>query len=236
MTDARTLLWSARAVLLDFDGPVTPLMPAPLNMQTAGAARAALARHGIEPDELRETSDHLAIIRWAGAHAPDALPDVEATCIAAEVEAARTSRPTAGAHELIAALDHTGVPVVIVTNNAARAARTYLDRFDLAGRVRGIVGRPERRPDLMKPNTRMVEEALRDTGIMTAEVVLIGDAVSDVEVAHAAGARAIGFAKNPRRGDELRLAGADALAETISALLPAALGPKTGNSDHPQVG
>lgn len=30
--DARDLLLSARAVLLDFDGPVTPLMPAPLNM------------------------------------------------------------------------------------------------------------------------------------------------------------------------------------------------------------
>ncbi len=86
MTDAPALLRSARAVLLDFDGPVTPLMPAPLNMQAADAARAALARDWIYPAETRTMSDHLAIIRWAGAYAREALPDVEAACIAAEID------------------------------------------------------------------------------------------------------------------------------------------------------
>ncbi len=219
MTDARSLLWSARAVLLDFDGPVTPLMPAPLNMQAADVARTALARHGIDPAELRETSDHLAIIRWTGSHAPDALPDVEEACIEAEVEAARTSQPTPGANELIAALHEVGVPVVIVTNNAADAARTYLDRFDLTGHVREIVGRPACRPDLMKPNTHMVQEALRIGRVSAAEAVLLGDSVSDVEVAHASGALSLGYAKNPRRGRELADARADALTETIAALL-----------------
>ena len=219
MTDARTLLWSARAVLLDFDGPVTPLMPAPLNKQAADAARAALARHGNTPEEIRDTSDHLAIIRWAGAHAPSALPDVEAVCVEAEVEAALRSQPTAGAHELMTALDRAGVPVVIVTNNAARATCTYLGRFDLAGRVRDIVGRPENRPDLMKPNTHMVNEALRIAGAVPSEAVLIGDSVSDIEVAHAAGIRALGYAKNTRRGWELEAAGADALTETVAALI-----------------
>lgn len=218
MTDARTLLWSARAVLLDFDGPVTPLMPAPLNMQTADAARAALARQGIEPVELRETSDHLAIIRWAGAHTPDALPDVEATCIAAEVEAARTSQPTAGAHELIDALHRAGVPVVIVTNNAAEAVSTYLERWHLASKVRGVVGRPESEPALMKPNTHIVEAALQIAQVEPADAVLFGDSVSDVDVARAARVRSLGYAKTPRRGRELKAAGADALAETVTAL------------------
>lgn len=194
-------------------------MPAPLNMQAADAAREALARHGIEPDEVRQTSDHLAIIRWTGSHAPNALPDVEAACLEAEVEAARKSQPTAGAHELIAALDDAGVPVVIVTNNAASAARTYLDRFDLAGRVRDIVGRPPGEPDLMKPDTHMVAEALHVARVEGAEAVLIGDSVSDVQVAHAIGIRAIGYAKNQRRGRELQAVGADALSETIAALV-----------------
>ncbi|MFD6137482.1 HAD family hydrolase [Isoptericola sp. NPDC060257] len=219
MTDARTLLWSARAVLLDFDGPVTPLMPAPLNMQAANAARAALARHGIEPAELRETSDHLAIIRWAGIHAPDALPDVEAVCIEAEVEAARTSRPTEGAHKLIAALGQAGVPVVIITNNAASAARTYLDRFGLTGQVRDIIGRPELRPELMKPDVHMVRKALQAAREEPAATVLIGDSVSDVKASRAAGTRVIGYAKNPRRGQELAAADADALSTTIRALI-----------------
>lgn len=218
MTDARTLLWSARAVLLDFDGPVTPLMPAPLNMRAADAAREALARHGIESTELRETSDHLAIIRWAGAHASDVLQDVEAACIEAEVEAARTSVPTVGAHELITALDEAGIPVVIVTNNAAEAVRTYFDRWALTARVRDVVGRSERKPTLMKPNTHAVEVALRIAGVNPADAVLIGDSVSDVEVAHAAGVLSLGYAKNARRGRELAAARADALTETIEAL------------------
>ncbi|MGF0115460.1 HAD family hydrolase [Promicromonospora sp. Marseille-Q5078] len=218
MTDARTLLWSARAVLLDFDGPVTPLMPAPLNKQAADAARGALARHGIDPEELRDTSDHLAVIRWTGTHAPDALTDVEAVCIEAEVEAARTSQPTAGAHELIAALDRAGVPVVIVTNNAASAVRTYLDRFDLTRLIRDIVGRTAQQPELMKPNTYMVNQALRIAQAEPADVVLIGDSVTDVEVAHAAGVRSLGFAKNPRRGQELARALADATTKEISNL------------------
>ncbi len=220
MTDARDLILAARAVLLDFDGPVTPLMPAPLNMQTADVARAALARHGIDPGEVQATSDHLAIIRWAGTHAPAALPDVEAACTAAEVEAARTSRPTPGAHDLMAALHAAGVPTVIVTNNAASAARTYLERWNLTTYVRGVVGRPEHEPALMKPNPHTVKTALQIAQATPADAVLIGDSVSDVEVAHVAGIRSIGYAKNPRRGDELAAAGAGALTDDISALVP----------------
>ncbi|MFE7406478.1 HAD family hydrolase [Isoptericola sp. NPDC057559] len=215
MTDARTLLWSARVVLLDFDGPVTALMPAPLNRQAADSARAALARPGIEPAEVRETSDHLAIIRWTGAHAPDALPAVEEVCIEAELEAARTSQPTPGAHELIGALYDAGVPIVIVTNNAA-VARTYAERFDLAGCIRSVVGRPAHQPELMKPNPPSVEIALQIAGVPPPEAVLIGDSVSDVVVVQTVGVRVVGYAKNPCRGRELARAGADALAETIS--------------------
>jgi len=219
VTDARTLLWSARAVLLDFDGPVTPLMPAPINMQTADAARIALAEHGIDPVEVRQTSDHLAILRWAGTHAPEALTDVETACTAAELEAARTSHPTPGSHELMASLSAAGVPVVIVTNNAADSAEAYLARWGLARHILGVVGRPQGKPTLMKPNTHTVEVALGIVRVMPNEAVLIGDSVSDVQVAHAAGVRALGFAKNPQRGKELADAGADALTETITRLV-----------------
>ncbi len=42
LSDAARLLGDSAAVLLDFDGPVTPLMPAPANMYAADAARRAL--------------------------------------------------------------------------------------------------------------------------------------------------------------------------------------------------
>jgi len=219
VTDARALLMSARAVLLDFDGPITPLMPAPLNIHAADSARAALARHGIDVEQVRATSDHLAVIRWTGTDAPEALADVEEACTAAELIAARTCQPTPGAHDLVAALDAAGVAVVIVTNNAASAARSYLERWNLTRHVRDVVGRPAQHPDLMKPNPHTVEIALHIAEAHPYDAVLIGDSVSDVHAAHAAGTRVIGYAKNPRRGRELAAADADALTTTMAALV-----------------
>lgn len=219
MTDAAQLVNEAAAVLLDFDGPVTPLMPAPANMHAADAARQALAAHSIEPPaDIAATSDHLAVIRWAGTHAPSALADVENACTAAEVDSARTCTPTPGAHELLATLHAAGTPVVIVSNNAAEPIHVYLEHHGLTAYVRGVVGRPHLRPDLMKPEPHGVHAALTIAETDAQCAVLIGDSVSDIEVARAAGVRSIGYAKTTRRGIELLEAGADALTDRIASL------------------
>lgn len=44
-------------------------------------------------------------------------------------------------------------------------------------------------------------------------------AVHEIDVARAVGVRSIGYAKNPRRGAELREAGADAITDSISDLV-----------------
>lgn len=221
MKDAAELLAAADAVLLDFDGPVTPLMPSPINAQAAAAARAALCRHGITPpSDVAVATDHLAVARWTGVHAPSALADVEAACLSVELDAARTCVPTPGARELLVQLDQVGKPVVIVSNNAADAIGAHLDRHRFSGLVLGVIGRPGGRPDLMKPNTYPVTEALRLLGVGPASAVLIGDSVSDVEVARAVNVRSIGYAKTAQRGDELAAAGADAIAGTIESLVP----------------
>jgi len=133
VTYAARLLSGSAAVLLDFDGPVTPLLPPPANLHTADAARRTLTVHGvIPPGDIAATSDHLAVLRWAGTHAPDALADVEHVCTAAEVDSARACAPTPGAHALLAALREAGTPVVIVSNNAAEAIHTYLEHHGLA--------------------------------------------------------------------------------------------------------
>ncbi|GAA1863827.1 HAD family hydrolase [Myceligenerans crystallogenes] len=222
MSDARKLLATADVVLLDFDGPVTPLMPPPANIATADAGRAVLRRHDVEmPDEIQTTSDHLAVIRWVADLGADVLSEVEDACIHAEVKAARTAVPTDGAHELLAELHRQNVPVVIVSNNAAEAIDVYLTRHRLTNYVTAVVGRPARRPDLMKPNPFEVTEALRQVSGGSARAVLIGDSVSDVEVARATAVRSIGYAKTEKRGEELEEAGADAITTTIAALLEA---------------
>lgn len=221
MIDAVRLLDESAAVLLDFDGPVARLMPAPANMHAADAARRALEQHGnTAPDEIATTSDHLAVIRWTGTHAPDALGDVSDACLLAEMDSARICTPTPGAHALLAALHVAGTPVVMVSNNEGAAIGIYLDRHHLAPHVREVIGRPFLRPDLLKPHPHIVERALEITGSAPERSVLIGDSVSDIEVARATGVRSIGYAKTRQRGTELREAGADAVVDTMVGLIP----------------
>ncbi len=56
--------------------------------------------------------------------------------------------------------------------------------------------------------------AMAEAGALPADTVMIGDTVYDIEMAHAAGARAIGVAWGYHHPDELLAAGAEAVAET----------------------
>lgn len=210
VTSAAKLVHAAKAILLDFDGPVTPLMPPPVNAQAADAARGAL--NDVElPADVATTTDHLAVLRWAAVATPDRLDAVEEACVTAEIAAARASQPTAGALDFLRWCQQQGKPVVIVSNNAAEAITTYLNRFDATGLARGIVGREPRRPDLLKPHPSLVFAALELAHVVPADAVLIGDSVTDIEVARATGVPSIGYAKTSARGRDLREVGADAL-------------------------
>ena len=73
-----------------------------------------------------------------------------------------------------------------------------------------------------KPHPGMVEAAMRDAGAEPAGTVVIGDTTYDMAMARAAGARAIGVAWGYHHPEELRDAGAHAIAERphdIPALL-----------------
>lgn len=68
----------------------------------------------------------------------------------------------------------------------------------------------------MKPNTHTVDQALLLPGVDAEQAVFIGDSVSDVEVSQRVGIPCIGYAKTPRRGTELRVAGAEAVTDDMS--------------------
>ncbi|MFD7308350.1 HAD family hydrolase [Promicromonospora sp. NPDC059942] len=219
MSRAASIFAAADAVLLDFDGPVTPLIPAPANLEAANSARAPLLARGIDlGDHIGTTSDHLAVLRWSATNAPQALAEVEALCDDAETAAASTAEPTHGAHDLLRRCYQVGKPVAIVSNNAEVAIHAYLERWSLAPYVAAVIGRPRGRPDLMKPNTHTVDEALRLLHVETRDAVFIGDSVSDVEVSLAVGVPCIGYAKTPLRGNELQAAGAYAVTSDMADL------------------
>lgn len=216
---AAELVASAKAVLLDFDGPVTALMPRPRNAEAADAARRPLVNAGLElPEAVTATTDHLAVLRYAAPLHPELLAAVEAACIEAEVAAAGASFPTPGAHDFLARCQREDKPVVIVSNNGADAVHTYLLRFQLHGFVRGVVGRQLHRPDLMKPHPSLLGAALALVSREAADCVMIGDSITDIQAAKIAGVPSLGYAKNSERGRQLADARADAIVMTMSAL------------------
>jgi phosphoglycolate phosphatase len=187
-------------------------MPPPINAQAAGAARAPLS--GVDlPVEVATTTDHLAVLRWTATNAPARLGNVEDACVAAEIAAARVSEPTAGAVDFLRWCQQQGKSVVIVSNNAADAITTYLNRFDATSLVRGIVGREPRRPELLKPHPSLVLAALDLAQVLPKDAALIGDSVTDIEVARTTSVSAIGYAKTSARAQRLKEAGVDALVE-----------------------
>lgn len=90
MTTAAELFAQAQVILLDYDGPVTRLLPPPANAELAANARSLATELGMPlTPELETTTDHLAILRAANRHSGEVAIQVEAFCTAGEREAAR---------------------------------------------------------------------------------------------------------------------------------------------------
>lgn len=70
-----------------------------------------------------------------------------------------------------------------------------------------------------KPHPAMVTECCDETGMNPADAIVIGDAVYDMQMAKAAGAKAVGVAWGYASVDELLAAGADAIAHHPNDLL-----------------
>jgi phosphoglycolate phosphatase len=69
-----------------------------------------------------------------------------------------------------------------------------------------------------KPDPSMLAAAMHQAGASPADTVMIGDTAFDMAMARAAGCRAIGVAWGYHASDELRQAGAEAVAQTAAEL------------------
>ncbi len=157
------LLAPVRAVLLDFDGPVTPCWPRLVTPALPTGCGSHLTEHRIAlPEELRATKDPLRLLRWATrAEVGNAAAEAtERACVEGETAAAQVAPLTPGAVRLLEACRAARLPVIIVSNNAAAAIDAFLTRHDLTALIAGVVARVPGRPDLMKPNPEPIHRAL----------------------------------------------------------------------------
>jgi phosphoglycolate phosphatase len=155
--------------------------------------------------------------------APGESPETQARAVAAYKQAFFRARERGTLQEplfdgiatLLARLHAAGWTLGVATGKSDRGLHGCLRMhglFDLFVTLQTA----DRHPS--KPHPAMLEEAMAEAGARPAETVMIGDTVYDVEMAVAAGARAIGVAWGYHTPEELLAAGAEAVAETPAQL------------------
>jgi HAD superfamily hydrolase (TIGR01662 family) len=219
---AASALVSARAILLDFDGPVCAVFAGYPAFQVAAHLRDLLRIRRVPTDAIEREPDPLEVLRWTATHGrPSLTAEIDSALRDAEVKAVQLAEPTNGAAELITRAHSSGRQVAIVSNNSTRAVCRYLTEHRVERLVTTAVGRQHGRPDLMKPNPYPLHAALEVLDIHPGESVLIGDSPSDMQAAHAAGVTGIGYANRDGKRDALERAGAVAVVEAMTSLASA---------------
>ncbi|MFE1230779.1 HAD family hydrolase [Streptomyces sp. NPDC058745] len=217
------ILANARVILLDFDGPVCDVFagsPAPevakqltalLSVQDASAGTRAAA-----------TDDPIEVLRIAHEANAEVGQQVEEALTAAEVEAvAVAGPPTRGSVAALQAARSSGRAVVVVSNNSADCVERFLELHGLEEYVAKVVGRPSGQPHLMKPNPFPLITAAEQVHMDVTNCTLIGDSLTDIEAAHAAGTTVIAYANKPHKADLFADAHADVITEDMQAIADA---------------
>ncbi|MET9434459.1 HAD family hydrolase [Streptomyces sp. NPDC006551] len=215
------------AILFDFDGPICDVfqgVPAPGVAKDLSTLLATLAPE--LADVARSTDDPMVVHQLARKGGQDILAAVEAALTDAEVRAVGVAgAPTDGAAEAMTAARASGRRVAVVSNNSADCVRAYLSAQGLSGTVEAVVGRPVLRPDLMKPSPHPLLEAAATLGVPPERSALVGDSVTDIEAARAAGAGSIGFANKLGKEEALAAAGAGAVVTDMRSIARAFTAP-----------
>jgi len=207
---------SVRLAVFDCDGTLSDGQAA-----VCAAMTAAFAETGLPPPDLHEVrrSVGLSLPSAVARLAPDASAERQQHAVEAYKQAFRSARLDGMLHEplydgiasLLARLHRSGWTLGVATGKSDRglaACLTAHDVFDLFVTLQTA----DRHPS--KPHPAMLELAMAEAGAEPAATVMIGDTTYDVEMALAAGCRAIGVAWGYHAPEELFAAGAEAVART----------------------
>lgn len=173
MTDPKNSTKLIRAVLFDFDGTLTE--PGSLDFNVI---RNALG--------CPKGSPVLEFIR--GIVSPAERAEAFRILNEFETEAARQSRPNAGAEEVIEFLRTRGLKVGIISRNSLDSIQTALKNFERLQPSHFAVILSRDDPFSPKPSPEGILAAAGTLKVPVAQVLVIGDFVFDVEAGHKAGA------------------------------------------------
>jgi phosphoglycolate phosphatase len=139
-----------------------------------------------------------------------------------------------GIPELIATLASEGNALAVVTTKPESQARRIVEHFAFGAAFARVYGPQDRHAH--RPKSAMIADALVDFGASAAHAAMIGDRHFDIEGARANGVRALGVSWGFGSVNELRDAGAHAIASLpheLADLLDASIGEQAGGTRVP---
>jgi len=209
-----------RLVVFDCDGTLSDGQAGVCN-----AMEQAFAAHN------QPLPDRNIVRRIVGLSLPQAIaelaPDADAQTRSAMVEtykqAFRTSRENGslqeplytGIPELLRRLHARGHTLGVATGKSDRGLKNTLAVNGLTD-LFGPLHTADRHPS--KPHPAMLHAAMEDAFAKPADTVMIGDTIYDMQMAQAAGTRAIGVNWGYHESEELLAAGAHAVATSMAEL------------------
>lgn len=218
--DLEQLIARTRCLLLDFDGPICAVFAGyPATQIKHELLEPLVATFGPTPDYVEESSDPFAVLHYAATLGLDVVVDVERALTAAEVVAVRTATETPHARELIDIWRATGRPLAVVSNNSRVAVEAYLAEHQIT--VDHVIARTHPNPARLKPAPTLITRAVEILDADLTECTLVGDSITDIQGAQAAGVHSIGYANKPGKGKRMRVTGADFVIENMARLVVA---------------
>jgi phosphoglycolate phosphatase len=207
---------TVRLAVFDCDGTLTDGQAAICAAMAEGFAEAGLPAP--DPHQVRRIVG-LSLPSAIARLAPHETPEAHGRVVQAYKQAFFRARERGLVQEplfegmpgLLARLHGAGWTLGVATGKSDRGLTGCLTMhgiFDLFATLQTA----DRHPS--KPHPAMLAAAMAEAGALAADTVMIGDTAYDIEMAHAAGARAIGVAWGYHDPGELLAAGAEAVAET----------------------
>jgi len=121
-----------------------------------------------------------------------------------------------GAVQAIHTLHKAGVMLAIATNKGEGSLERDLQATDLSAYF-AVTASASRFP--VKPSPEMLQAVLDETGIEAQEAIMIGDSVSDMDMASALGVASVGVDFYHQQAEDLQAHGAKAVFDDFQQLL-----------------
>ncbi len=121
-----------------------------------------------------------------------------------------------GADALLRTLYQRGVTLGLATGKSRRGVRHLLETTGWEP-LMSTTQTADEHPS--KPHPSMIEAALRETGTAPHEAVMVGDTVYDIQMAKAAGVRAVGVSWGYHKPEDLLASGAELVLDHFDEFL-----------------